>query len=412
MATRDKHPAVRTNVEPHPPKAKDKDRDDKDDKNKDKLDRNSALKSSRAQCAPRADASSGGLGESGHPPLDTKILKRLYYSMLKCRMVKECMPLLLRSGKRTSGRPSLGLDGCASVGLEAAQVGATMDLDPADTIAPSHGNLVTLVMKGTPLRVIYEQWFALQTGPGQGPSSPVLPSVVPPASTVATQLSVATGVALACKMQQKGNLVVALWEGGPVLLPASVPHKRVSDRRVSDRRVPHICPPLADVGFQLCHEALHFAGWHKLPIIYVLENNVSGSAPGQRKAAVTELIAKAQSCGIPAIAVDGNDVVACYRVNQEARLRARNGGGPTLIECQTYPWGAPPFREAKGGENHGDSETDICQNRADVGYPRRGCDPLLLMQGYLDQHQLWSEKWKQKITEEVQAQIEEAFQRI
>jgi pyruvate dehydrogenase E1 component alpha subunit len=139
---------------------------------------------------------------------------------------------------------------------------------------------------------------------------------------------------------------------------------------------------------------------------------VSGSLPDQRKTAVRDLIAKARTYGIPAITVDGNDVVACYRVNQEARLRARTGGGPTLIECQTYSWGAPPFREAKGGRNHGDSGTHICQNRTDVGHPRHEGDPLLLMQSYLAKHKLWSDEWKRKITEEIQAQIEEAIRGI
>src|SRR5581483_6257415 len=170
--------------------------------------------------------------ENGTPRLDENTLRRLYSYMLKCRMVEERARLLFRQGKFAGNY-------YAAVGQEATEVGATIDLRPEDTVAPSHRNFVTNIMKGTPLKFMYAQLYARKTSPDQGRSSPAhcgyAPlNVITPASTIAAQLNIGTGVALAYKMQKKSNIVVALSGEGSTSL-----------------------------GFW--HEALNFAGVHKLP---------------------------------------------------------------------------------------------------------------------------------------------------
>ena len=310
-----------------------------------------------------------GLAETtgnAHPPLDPELLKRLYSYMLKCRMVEERVRLLFRQGKFAGNY-------YAAVGQEATEVGATIDLDPADTIAPSHRNFVTHIMKGTPLKFMMAQLYARKTSPDQGRSSPAhcgyAPlNIITPASTIAAQLNIGTGVALACKMQKKPNIVVALSGDGSTSL-----------------------------GFW--HEAVNFAGVHKLPIVYVIENNLwAESVSVSLQTAVKDLSVKAQAYGIPGITVDGNDVVACYRVNQEARQRARSGGGPTVIECKTYRW-------------YGHSEIDPAKYRKpeEVEY-WKSRDPLVLMQQYLTKQELWSDEWKQKLADSINREIDEAIQ--
>jgi 2-oxoisovalerate dehydrogenase E1 component alpha subunit len=85
------------------------------------------------------------------------------------------------------------------------------------------------------------------------------------------------------------------------------------------------------------HEGLNFAGIHKLPIIFVCENNhYAISVPQSKQMAVEDVASRAEGYGFPGVVVDGSDVLACYAAMKTAHDRARNGGGPTLIECKTY----------------------------------------------------------------------------
>ena len=83
------------------------------------------------------------------------------------------------------------------------------------------------------------------------------------------------------------------------------------------------------------HEAMNFAGVHKLPVIFVCENNgYAISVPLDRQVGGLSVAARAAGYGFPGITVDGGDVLACYAAGREAHERARSGGGPTLIEAR------------------------------------------------------------------------------
>ena len=302
--------------------------------------------------------------KNGGGPLSAEVLNRLYYYMVKCRMVEERARLLFRQGKFAGNY-------YAAVGQEATEVGATMDLLPEDAIAPSHRNFVTHIMKGTPLKFMFAQLFARKTSPDQGRSSPAhcgyAPlSIITPSSTIAAQLNIGVGIALAYKMQKRPNLVVALSGDGSTSLG-------------------------------LWHEALNFAGVRKLPVVFVLENNLwAESVSLHFQTAVEDLSVKAQAYGFPGITVDGNDAVAVYRVCYEARERARQGYGPTLVECKTYRW-------------YGHSEIDPAKYRKpeEVEY-WKARDPIPHMEQYLRTRSLWDEEWSRRIVEEIGKEIDEA----
>ncbi len=303
---------------------------------------------------------------NGSAPLGQDIMRRLYSYMLKCRMVEERARLLFRQGKFAGNY-------YAAVGQEATEVGATIDLRPEDTVAPSHRNFVTHIMKGTPLRLMFAQLYARKTSPDQGRSSPAhcgyAPlNIITPASTIAAQLNIGTGVALAYKMQKRDNIVVALSGEGSTSL-----------------------------GFW--HEAVNFSGVQHLPIIYIIENNLwAESVPVRLQTAVKDLSAKAQAYGIPGFTVDGNDVVAVYRASREAIERARNGGGPTIIECKTYRW-------------YGHSEIDPAKYRSPEEVEHwKARDPLVIGERLLRERGLWSDEWKQQITAEINQEIDEAIE--
>ena len=226
---------------------------------------------------------------NGAAPLGPELLKRLYYYMLKCRTVEERARTLFKQGKFSGNY-------YAAVGQEATEVGATIDLETDDYIAPPHRNFVTHIMKGTPLEAMFAQLYARKTSPDQGRSSPAhcgyAPThVITPASTIAAQLNIGTGVALAYKLQKKPNIVVALSGDGSTSL-----------------------------GFW--HEALNFAGVQKLPIVYVCENNRwAESVSVTMQTAVEDLSVKAQAYGFPGITVDGNDVVAVAATDTADTIR-------------------------------------------------------------------------------------------
>ena len=84
------------------------------------------------------------------------------------------------------------------------------------------------------------------------------------------------------------------------------------------------------------HEGLNFAGVHKLPLVCVIINNKYAiSVPDSLQYAAEKLSDRAIGYGIKGITVDGNDPIAVYAAMKEARIRALNGDGPTLIEAVT-----------------------------------------------------------------------------
>ncbi len=87
------------------------------------------------------------------------------------------------------------------------------------------------------------------------------------------------------------------------------------------------------------HEGLNMGSSWKLPIVYIIENNLwMVSTRTTDVMNITDLSSRAAAYGIPGVAIDGNDVLAVYETVKEAVARARKGAGPTLIECRTYRW--------------------------------------------------------------------------
>jgi pyruvate dehydrogenase E1 component alpha subunit len=76
----------------------------------------------------------------------------------------------------------------------------------------------------------------------------------------------------------------------------------------------------------------------KLPVVYVLENNTYGEYTSTDRSTAGSGPARAEAMEIPAVSVDGNDVLAVYDAARWAIDRARAGDGPSFIECHTYRW--------------------------------------------------------------------------
>jgi len=197
--------------------------------------------------------------------------------MLQCRMLAQ----------KTGRKSSLGKEAC----ITAAVIG----LQSADVLLPAHGDLLAALVKGMPLRSLLRpasKKSARKKIPALAKQS-FANNVILTAFSNATQLKLASGIAISKKLNKTGTVVMVFVDDANTLL--------------HDAR-----------------KTLRFIGEHDLPLILVL-------LPTQRKPG--NIWAQTKSINIPGIPVDGNDAVAVYRVAQEAIARARSGGGPTLIEC-------------------------------------------------------------------------------
>jgi len=87
------------------------------------------------------------------------------------------------------------------------------------------------------------------------------------------------------------------------------------------------------------HEGVNFAAVHKLPVVYLCENNgIAVYTPMRECFAIKDISLRASGYGIPGVTVDGSDAVACYEALQEAVDRARRGEGPSLVEAKLWRW--------------------------------------------------------------------------
>ena len=123
-------------------------------------------------------------------------------------------------------------------------------------------------------------------------------------NVVGTQLPQAVGVALADKMLGRDAVTLAFFGDGA-----------------------------ASQGD--CHEAMNFAGIHRLPVVFLCENNgYAISVPLRYQMPIDSVATRASAYGIPGIEVDGADIVASYEAVKEAIDLARAGGGPSLVELR------------------------------------------------------------------------------
>src|SRR5260370_15607768 len=128
------------------------------------------------------------------------------------------------------------------------------------------------------------------------------------------------------------------------------------------------------------HVAMNFAGVFKALVVFVCQNNHWAiSVPTSKQTASESIAVKAVAYGFPGVKVDGNDAVAVYATVKEAVERARTGGGPTLVECETYRIGA---------HSSSDDPTRYRDEREVEQWKKR--DPLDLLRGRLQSWGLWS----------------------
>jgi TPP-dependent pyruvate/acetoin dehydrogenase alpha subunit len=196
-------------------------------------------------------------------------------------------------------------------GQEASAVGVCSALNPDDYITSTHRPHGHALAKGlTPFEILTEL-FGKGTGccKGKGGSMHIgnIDKGMPPAiAIVAGGIPVATGMALALKMQQRPQVVACFFGDGAT----------------------------SEGAF---HEGVTMGAIWNLPVIYVCENNLYGASTHTSKITrLKNMAERACGYGIPGRTIDGNDVLAVYEATRQAAEECRNGKGPVLLELLTY----------------------------------------------------------------------------
>jgi TPP-dependent pyruvate/acetoin dehydrogenase alpha subunit len=146
------------------------------------------------------------------------------------------------------------------------------------------------------------------------------------------------------------------------------------------------------------HSGLNFAGVAKAPVVFVCTNNQWAiSVPLSKQTASETIAIKAEAYGMPGVVVDGNDLLAVRKATLEAVERARKGGGPTLIEAQTF---------RMGGHSTSDDPTRYVPKELVAEWERK--DPLARFERFLEKRKLWSAKTREQYYSEAMAEIDAA----
>ncbi len=234
--------------------------------------------------------------------LDSKRVLEMYRQMVLCRTLDERVWMLNRQGKAAIV--------ASAQGHEAAQIGSVQALRIGqDHFYIYYRDLAVLVALGLTPREIMLGFTAKAgeplAGARQFPTHGASPRhrMVNLSNVVGTQIPQAVGSALASKMRGEDTVTIVYFGDGA---------SSVGD----------------------CHEAMNYAAVHKLPVIFLCENNgYAISVPLNLQMAVDSVAGRAEGYGMPGVVVDGTDITAVYEATSEAASRARSGTGPTIIEA-------------------------------------------------------------------------------
>jgi TPP-dependent pyruvate/acetoin dehydrogenase alpha subunit len=294
---------------------------------------------------------------------DTGVWLERYGRMLTIRLFESEMQRLFLKGE-VHGTTHL------SSGQEAVPVGVCSALEPTDYVAGTYRGHGHALAKGTDPEPLAAEMLGRAIGVcgGRAGSMNVIDldhGLIGCFGIVGGSIAAATGAALTAKRQ--GGVAAAFFGDGA-----------------------------ANQAY--FHECLNFAAVYALPLLFVCENNFYGEfTPMQKVTAGRDIAARGAAYDVPSKLVDGNDVFAVHAAAREAAARARSGGGPTLLECQTY-------------RHYGHSKSDPAKYRPPDEVERwLARDPLEIAKAKLQEIGA-GESDIQAVEDDVKAQMERAIE--
>jgi TPP-dependent pyruvate/acetoin dehydrogenase alpha subunit len=245
----------------------------------------------------------GSLSEIKDAGLDREDLLGIFRNLILTRGIEERGHILYKQGK-IPGSFYTGR------GNEAAAVGVGTAMSSEDVGTPLHRDMGVHVVRGVEPWRIFAQFMGRADGPTKGKDGNVHMAddrlgLIAMVSHLPAMLPVAVGCALAFRIREEKRVALA-WFG-----------EGASARGDT-------------------HEGMNFAGVRRLPVVFICDNNQwAYSTPTHLEYACETLADRAQAYGFEGVVVDGTDVLAVYRETKRAIEKAREGGGPTLIESMT-----------------------------------------------------------------------------
>ncbi|MGE6610053.1 thiamine pyrophosphate-dependent dehydrogenase E1 component subunit alpha [Peribacillus sp. NPDC076916] len=298
--------------------------------------------------------------------LNEETVLDMYRTMLLSRRIDERMWLLNRSGKI----PFV----ISCQGQEAAQVGAAFALDrQKDYVLPYYRDVGVVLTFGMTAKDLMLSGFAKEEDPNSGGRQ--MPGhfgqkknrIVTGSSPVTTQVPHAVGIALAGKMEGKELVTFVTFGEG--------------SSNQGD-----------------FHEGANFAGVHKLPVIFMCENNKYAiSVPIEKQLSCENVSDRAIGYGMPGITVDGNDPLEVYGAVKEAADRARRGEGPTLVETVSYRL-----------TPHSSDDDDRSYRTADEVAEAKTKDSIMTFGAYLKEVGIMDDGLEKQMNDEVMKIVNEA----
>ncbi len=305
--------------------------------------------------------------EHGALGLTPDDLLEMYRTMITARLLDEAALRQNRMGRAPFVVPAEGHEAC--------QVGTAWPMRRGhDVWLPYYRDVAVVLTAGMTPREVFLGVFAKADDPSSGGRQ--MPShwghralnIISGSSPIATQVPHAAGIAYAARYRGE-DTVVGCWFG---------------DGATSEGD---------------WHEGLNFAGIHRLPVVFICENNhYAISVPQSKQMAVENVADRAENYGFPGVVVDGNDVLSCFAAMQLAHERARTGGGPTLIECKTYRF--------LGHTSDDDDKTYRSRDEVDEA---RHHDPIQLFGEYLRTNEILDDVGAEALRTEIKGEIDEAI---
>jgi pyruvate dehydrogenase E1 component alpha subunit/2-oxoisovalerate dehydrogenase E1 component alpha subunit len=302
------------------------------------------------------------------PFLPAEILVRAYREMRRLRLIDARMVVLQRQGR-------VGFYG-ACTGQEATPIATGLAVAKGDWVFPALREQSVMLVRGFPLTKFLAQVFGNSGDVLKGRQMPSHHSgrevnQVAWSSCIGPQIPQAVGAAWAMKLKKTKDVALGFCGDGATSQPDF-------------------------------HNAMNFAGVFKVPCVLVCQNNHwSISVPTSRQTASRTIAVKGRAYGVPSVRVDGNDFLAVFKVLSDAIGRAREGKGPSFVECVTYRIGA-----------HSTSD-DPTRYRSDAEveeWKRR--DPLDRLRKYLVHQGLMNDEIDAKLEAELTAEIAAAVNAV
>jgi 2-oxoisovalerate dehydrogenase E1 component subunit alpha len=286
---------------------------------------------------------------------DGSALLAMYRMMVRARVFDAKAVNLQRTGKLGTYPSCLG--------HEATHVAVGAAMRAEDVLFPVYREIATQFWRGVTMKDVLLYWGGDERGTLYEHSPQDFPFCVP----IGSQMPHAAGAALAFRIRAEPRCAVAyIGDGGT-----------------------------SQGAF---YEALNLAGVRKLPLVTIIVNNGWAiSAPVSAQTATRTLAQKGVAAGVPGLQVDGNDVIGVREVVTQALVRARSGGGPTLIEALTY-------RLA----DHTTSDDASRYRPAAEVQAAQLLEPLIRTRRFLETRGLWSEQAESELRRECSAQVEQA----